>query len=133
MIDKTSIARKTGTQVIVKDIFRNLPVRLIEFKKNHKTQYARCIQLLQQYAIVSVNTRISILNNQGELMPFTSVLRTKPSETDGLKDNICSILGKPKFKQLVKYEADLPLVKLSGYLTQTILSGSMASSKVAKE
>lgn len=76
---------------------------------------------------------MSIVNNQGEMMPFTSVLRTNPSETDGLKDNICSILGKPKFKQLIKFEAELPLVKVSGYLTQTILSGSMGSSKITKE
>ena len=50
-------------------------------------------------------------------MPFTSILRTNPSENDGFKDNICSILGKPKFNKLIKYDVDLPLVKLSGYLT----------------
>ena len=43
LIEKTQIARKNGTQVIVKDLFRDLPVRLIEFKKNCKTQYAKCI------------------------------------------------------------------------------------------
>ena len=66
-------------------------------------------------------------------MPFTSILRTNPSESDGFKDNICSILGKPKFNKLIKYEVDLPSVKMSGYLTQTILSGSVAASKTAKD
>jgi hypothetical protein len=60
-------------------------------------------------------------------MPFTSILRTNPSESDGFKDNICSILGKPKFSKLIKYEVDLPLIKISGYLTQTVLSGSMTA------
>ena len=62
-------------------------------------------------------------------MPFTSVLRTNPSTPGdiGLKDNIQSILGKPKFKQLTKYDANLPKVKISGYITQTILSGSMTA------
>jgi len=67
-------------------------------------------------------------------MPFTSVLRTNPSATGptGFKDNIQSILGKIKFKQLIKYDVELPKVRIEGYVTQTILSGSM-SSKVAKE
>lgn len=90
---------------------------------------------MQQYAIISDKTRLSILNNQGESMPFTSVLRTNPSSPGeaGFKDNIQSIMGKPKFKQLIKYDVDLPRVKLSGYVTQTVLSGSMSSGKVAKE
>lgn len=68
-------------------------------------------------------------------MPFTTVLRTNPSAPGeiGFKDNIQSIIGKPKFKQLIKYEVDLPKVKLQGYVTQTIVSGSMHASKVAKE
>ena len=107
-------------------------MRLIEFKKNYKTQYAKCIQLMQQYAIISDKTKLAILNNQGEGMPFTSVLRTNPTLPGdiGFKENIQSILGKPKFKQLVKYDVDLPKVKLRGYMTQTVLSGSMSASKV---
>lgn len=91
--------------------------------------------LMQQYAMISDKTRISILNNQGEGMPFTSVLRTNPSSSGdiGFKDNIQSVLGKPKFKQLVKYEAELPKVHISGYITQTVLSGSVGSGKVSKD
>lgn len=37
LVEKTQIARKTGTQVQVKDIFKDIPVRLGEFKKNYKT------------------------------------------------------------------------------------------------
>jgi hypothetical protein len=62
---------------------------------------------------------MTILNNQGEGMPFASVLRTNPSCPGeiGFKDNIQSILGKPKFKQLVRYDAELPKVKVEGYVT----------------
>ena len=68
-------------------------------------------------------------------MPFTTVLRTNPSAPGdaGLKDNIQSILGKPKFKQLIKYKAELPKVTINGYLTQTILSGSVQASGVGKD
>jgi DNA mismatch repair ATPase MutL len=90
---------------------------------------------MQQYAIISDRAKMSILNNQGEGMPFTTVLRTNPQESgeNGFKDNIQSIIGKPKFKQLVKYSADLPKVKITGYVTQTVLSGSMTASRVSKE
>ena len=74
---------------------------------------------MQQYAIISDKCRLTILNNQGEGMPFTSVLRTNPSQPGeiGFKENIQSILGKPRFKQLIKYDVDLPKVKVEGYIT----------------
>ena len=37
LTDKTQIARKNGTQVLVKDLFRDIPVRMGEYKKNYKT------------------------------------------------------------------------------------------------
>ena len=36
LISKEKVSKKDGTQVIVKDLFRDLTVRYIEFKKNHK-------------------------------------------------------------------------------------------------
>jgi DNA mismatch repair protein PMS2 len=81
---------------------------------------------MQQYAMISEKTRFSILNNQGDGMPFTSVLRTNPG-VEGFKDNIQSILGKPKFKQLIKYDGEFPKVTVSGYVTQTVLSGSVSA------
>jgi len=59
------------------------------------------------------------MNNQGEGMPFASVFRTSPSAPGaiGFKDNIQSILGKPKFKQLIKYDVQLPKVRIEGYVT----------------
>ena len=68
-------------------------------------------------------------------MPFTSVLRTNPSQIgdNGFKDNIQSILGKPKFKQLIQYQCILPKMKIFGYITQTVISGSMSTSKISKD
>lgn len=43
VISKEPMAKKDGTSVIVKDLFKDLPVRLNEFKKNYKTQYAKAL------------------------------------------------------------------------------------------
>ena len=52
VISKEQMAKKVsvflimyqdGTSVIIKDLFKDLPVRLMEFKKNYKTQYARAL------------------------------------------------------------------------------------------
>ena len=47
------MSKKDGTQVIVKDLFRDLTVRYIEFKKNHKNQYAKAIGMIQSYAMIA--------------------------------------------------------------------------------
>lgn len=46
LIKKEKVSKKDGTQVIIRDLFKNLPVRLIEFKKSFKSQYAKAVSLL---------------------------------------------------------------------------------------
>lgn len=46
LTSKEKVQKNDGTQVIVRDLFKDLPVRQIEFKKTHKTQYSKCLQLL---------------------------------------------------------------------------------------
>lgn len=52
--------------MIVKDLFKDLPVRLAEFKKSYKNQYARALQLLQAYAIIATESKLSVAYNLGE-------------------------------------------------------------------
>jgi len=60
------LTSKDGTSVIVKDLFKDLPVRLTEFKKSYKNQYARALQLLQAYAIIATESKLSVAYNLGE-------------------------------------------------------------------
>lgn len=62
VVKKIPVARDTGTTVTVTNLFHSLPVRLHEFKRNIKKEYAKCISVIQAYALVSVNTRISCSN-----------------------------------------------------------------------
>lgn len=43
---KQKVSKKDGTQVIVKELFRDLAVRYTEFKKSHKNQFAKAVGLL---------------------------------------------------------------------------------------
>ena len=84
--------------------------------------------------------------------PFNSIMRTnvRPKSEDELmnlldewdnseawirpfSDNITAVLGRQKFKNLIEFKADLPKVKIRGYLTKTVLSGSVTASKLVKE
>ncbi|CDW77338.1 mismatch repair endonuclease pms2-like [Stylonychia lemnae] len=116
VIQKEQVAKQDGTSVIVKDLFKDLPVRMLEFKKNYKTQYAK-----------------TLLQLQG---PFTSILRTNPLQDNSdkaLANNIITVLGKPKFQQLIEFKADLPKVKVTSFITKTVLSGSMNNNKINKD
>ena len=74
-------------------------------------------------------------------MPFTDVFRTIAREAFDQKQpriwmqslglNIQQVLGKSKFQNLAEFSCELSTVKFYGYLTKTILSGSV--SKVNKE
>jgi DNA mismatch repair protein PMS2 len=79
LISKEKVSKKDGTQVIVKDLFHELPVRLIEFRKTYKQQYAKAIQLMQSYAIILTQTKFTVQNNQAESQPFAIVLKTNPA------------------------------------------------------
>ena len=95
-------------------------MRMVEFKKTHKVQFAKCVALLQQYAIVSTHVKLLISNSNGENMPFTPVFRTATQHPrfnpecpqqwlEGFGQNILSVLGRQKFNNLVQFSAgDLP-------------------------
>ena len=54
-----------------------MAVRLVEFKKSYKAQYTKAVAMLQSYAMIATHTKITVLNNLGDAMPFNTVLRTK--------------------------------------------------------
>lgn len=42
-------------------------------------------------------------------------------------------MGKAKFDKLIAFNADVPKVKVSGYVTKSIISGSMNGSNLNKD
>lgn len=66
VIFKEQMAKQDGTCVIVKDLFKDIHVRLLEYKKTYKTQYAKALSHLQSYAYISTKTRISVAYSIGD-------------------------------------------------------------------
>lgn len=52
--------------MIVRDLFKDLTVRYVEFKKNHKNQYAKTVAMMQSYAIIATQTKLTVFNSLGE-------------------------------------------------------------------
>ncbi|KAF7988329.1 hypothetical protein HCN44_000902 [Aphidius gifuensis] len=59
---KDICAREIGTTVIVKNIFKNLPVRAKEFHRNIKKEFSRAVQILYGYCLVSTGIKITCTN-----------------------------------------------------------------------
>ncbi|NXJ08346.1 PMS2 endonuclease, partial [Odontophorus gujanensis] len=125
--------RQQGTTVSVQHLFHTLPVRHKEFQRNIKKEYAKMVQILQAYCIISKGVRINCTNQvgQGKKSP---VLSTSGSPT--LKENIGAVFGKKQLQSLVPFvqlppndavceeyglkSADLPekLYSISGFVSR---------------
>ena len=68
-----------------------------------------------------------------ELMSLLDEWDSSTTWVKPFSENIISVLGRQKFKQLVEFSADLPKVKIRGFMTRTVLSGSVTAPKVSKE
>ncbi|KAK5968190.1 DNA mismatch repair protein, partial [Trichostrongylus colubriformis] len=51
VVDRTSVARSTGTTVIVENLFETLPVRRKEFEKTAKKEFSKVLSTVQSFAL----------------------------------------------------------------------------------
>ncbi|XP_032689324.1 mismatch repair endonuclease PMS2 isoform X1 [Odontomachus brunneus] len=102
---KESCARERGTTVHVRNIFKNLPVRAKEFQKNLKKEYARTIQVLYGYCLVSTNIKITCFNLISGKSP-NLIVATR--STNNVLDNVNSVFGKKALDSIVKLELQVP-------------------------
>ncbi|KAG2456092.1 PMS2 endonuclease, partial [Polypterus senegalus] len=90
--------RQQGTTVTIQQLFQSLPVRHKEFQRNIKKEYAKMVQVLQAYCIISTNVRISCTNQVGAGKK-NMVLCT--SGSPHLKDNISAVFGPKQVAKIV--------------------------------
>ncbi|KAL6432369.1 hypothetical protein ACFW04_006764 [Cataglyphis niger] len=105
LLKKEPCAREKGTTVYIKNIFKNLPVRAKEFQKNLKKEYARTIQVLYSYCLVSTNIKIACSNLITSKSPHFIVATRN---TDSVLDNINSVFGKKSLDGIIKLELQPP-------------------------
>ncbi|NXK92449.1 PMS2 endonuclease, partial [Formicarius rufipectus] len=97
---KTPFPRQQGTTVSVQQLFSTLPVRHKEFQRNIKKEYAKMVQLLQAYCIVSKGVRINCTNQVGQGKK-SCVISTAGSPS--LKENIGAVFGQKQLQSLIPF------------------------------
>ncbi|XP_058013566.1 mismatch repair endonuclease PMS2 isoform X2 [Ahaetulla prasina] len=100
---RVPFSRPQGTTVSVQQLFLTLPVRQKEFQRNIKKEFAKMVQILQAYCIISTGVRIHCTNQVGQGKK-QAVVGTSGSST--LKENISAIFGHKQVQTLI------PLVQL---------------------
>ncbi|NWX95602.1 PMS2 endonuclease, partial [Nothoprocta ornata] len=97
---KTPYPRQQGTTVSIQQLFYTLPVRHKEFQRNIKKEYAKMVQILQAYCIVSKGVRINCTNQigQGKKSPVVST-----TGSPSLKENIGAVFGQKQLHSLIPF------------------------------
>ncbi|XP_040430455.1 mismatch repair endonuclease PMS2 isoform X1 [Cygnus olor] len=97
---KTPYPRQQGTTVNIQQLFYTLPVRHKEFQRNIKKEYAKMVQILQAYCIISKGVRINCTNQVGQGKK-NSVVSTTGSPS--LKENIGAVFGQKQLQSLIPF------------------------------
>ncbi|XP_012587203.1 PREDICTED: mismatch repair endonuclease PMS2 [Condylura cristata] len=100
IVQKSPCPRPRGTTVSIQQLFYTLPVRHKEFQRNIKKEYARMVQVLHAYCIISPGIRVNCTNQvgQGRRQP---VLCTSGSSS--MKENIGAIFGQKQLQSLIPF------------------------------
>ena len=100
------LASQKGTTVSVENLFVNLPVRRRELEKNIKREYGKVLGVLQAYACISTQARISISNVMAKgKKTVVFATRSNPST----RVNIANIFGAKTLAGLVPMDLSLEL------------------------
>ncbi len=84
------VASQKGTTVTVESLFVNLPVRRRELEKNIKREYGKVLAVLQAYACISTEAKLSVSNVMAKGKKVT-VFATKSNNRT--RENIANVFG----------------------------------------
>ena len=100
------VASQKGTTVTVEDLFMSLPVRRRELEKNIKREYGKVLGILQAYACISTQARLSVSNVMAKGKKGL-VFATKSNQTT--RENIASVFGTKALPALVAMDLSFEL------------------------
>lgn len=100
------VASQGGTSVAVENLFVNLPVRRRELEKNIKREYGKVLGVLQAYACISTQARISVSNVMVKGKKAV-IFATKSNSTT--RENIANVFGAKALTGLVSMALDLDI------------------------
>ena len=95
------VAFQKGTNVVVENLFANLPVRRRELEKNIKREYGKVLSILQGYACISTNLKLSVVNVMGKGKKIQAFATNSNSST---RENIANVFGSKTLSALVSMD-----------------------------
>ena len=107
------VASQKGTTITIENLFHNLPVRRRELEKNIKREYGKVLAILQAYACISTQARLSVTNVMAKGKKAV-VFATRSSNST--RENIANIFGAKTLSSLVTMDMELEME-----LTETAL------------
>ena len=104
---------KTGTTIIIENLFFNVPVRY-KFLKNDATEFRYIKSMLEKIAISNPSVAIKLINNGKEVL--------KTSGNGKLEDVIYVLFGKRISQNLVKVNYEEDEIEVNGFIGNTTIA-----------
>ncbi|KAG0248754.1 Mismatch repair endonuclease pms2 [Mortierella polycephala] len=93
-----------GTIVRISNLFEGMPVRRSEFVKNIKREYNKCIGLVQAYALIATNIKISCVSQTDKKPPVTYIAS---SGNPTIRQNIINVFGPKAMTDVIEFDLEL--------------------------
>ena len=106
VVEHKPVACPVGTNIAVRNLFFNIPVRR-KFLKKTQTELNNIIQDFERIALVYPDIKFTLVHNE---TPVYKLPRTN------LKQRIADLLGDKTTAQLIPLESETPLVNIVGYV-----------------
>lgn len=100
-------ASAPGTNIMVKNIFYNVPARR-KFLKKDSVELSNILREFERLALVNINTDLTLIHNDTTLHAL---------RRGSFKQRIGDLFGKGVEKQLIPVETDTSIVRLSGFVS----------------
>ena len=104
---------KTGTTIIIENLFFNVPVRY-KFLKNDATEFRYIKSMLEKIAISNPSVAIKLINNGKEVL--------KTSGNGKLEDVVYVLFGKRISQNLVKVNYEEDGIEITGFIGNTTIA-----------
>ena len=113
IVELTEDAGKTGTTIIIENLFFNVPVRY-KFLKNDITEFRYIKSAIEKIAISNPGVAIKLINNEKEIF--------KTSGNGKLEDVIYILFGKKISQNLVNVNYEEGGIEISGFIGNTTIA-----------
>ncbi|KAL4465170.1 hypothetical protein ABPG72_019324 [Tetrahymena utriculariae] len=126
---KTLVPRERGTTISLTDLFGNIPVRKQEFNKNIISQYNKLVNMITEYAIISVNCQICLINQSSK--KGREMILNSGSPMKNMLQKTAQVFSKKISEMLVelKFNFGEECSVIEGYVLNKQTSGSVQESK----